>query len=161
MRTAWRICKTRHASNAFDGEGARLNGGRWNSTGVRVPYASESVALAALEVLAGVQKTAILAFYSLTSITFDEACIEVVPASSLPGNWRNYPASPGTQAIGDRWVAERRSLVLRVPSAIIEAESNFLINPAHPGFGSVEISTPVPFELDLGLLPPHPPNPSQ
>ncbi|MGH7658044.1 MAG: RES family NAD+ phosphorylase, partial [Gemmatimonadales bacterium] len=87
-------------------------------------------------------------------ITFDEACMGVVPASSLPGNWRNYPPSPETQAIGDLWIAEQRSLILRVPSAIIEAESNFLINPAHPEFRSVNISAPVPFELDLRLLPP-------
>lgn len=160
MRRGWRICKTRYADAAFDGEGARLNGGRWNSPGVRVAYASGSVALAALEVLVGVQKTTILASYLLTSITFDEACIEVVPADSLPGNWRSYPPPPEIQAIGDQWIARQSSLVLQVPSAIIQTESNFLINPAHPSFTAVKISAPSPFNLDIRLLSPHPPTPS-
>jgi RES domain-containing protein len=121
MPTVWRIAKTRFASSAFDGEGARLNGGRWNSVGVRVAYASDSIALATLEVLVGLQKSSVLASYALVSALFDEASVETLPLTSLPANWRNYPAAPHTQAIGDQWVVKQRSLVLRVPSAIVEA----------------------------------------
>ena len=63
MIAAWRLSKTRYAGTAFDGEGARLNGGRWNSVGTRVAYASASIALATLEVLVGLQDTAVLSFY--------------------------------------------------------------------------------------------------
>lgn len=152
MVSAWRISKSRYASIAFDGEGARLNGGRWNSVGVRVAYASQSVALAALEVLVGLQKSAALASYSLIGIQFDERWVETVPLAALPANWRGHPAPPETQAIGDRWILERRSLVLKVPSAIVELESNYLINPAHPEAARLVVSPPAPFELDARLL---------
>jgi RES domain-containing protein len=148
MPIIWRIAKSRFASSAFDGEGARLNGGRWNSVGVRVAYASESIALASLEVLVGLQNSSVLASYFLISAQIDEASVETLPLVSLPANWRNHPPAPDTQAIGDLWVVEQRSLVLRVPSAIVEAESNYLINPAHPDFGRIKASPPMPYAFD-------------
>ena len=151
MVTAWRIVKSRYGSTAFDGEGARANGGRWNSAGVRVAYGSGSVALATLEVLIGLQRTGVLASYVLTSAQFDEESVEVIAAESLPDHWRRYPAPPETQTIGDRWVIEQRSLALQVPSAIIPTESNYLLNPAHPDFASVAISAPVAFAFDERL----------
>jgi RES domain-containing protein len=149
--TLWRITKTRYAGSAFDGEGARLYGGRWSSVGVRVAYASESIALACLEVMVGLQNSKLLPSYSLISARVGEADVEVYPKTGLPANWRNHPPTADAQAIGDRWVAEQRSLVLRLPSVIIEAESNFLLNPAHPRFGSVTISAPAPFAFDPRL----------
>ena len=120
--------------------------------GVRVAYASESVALAVLEILAGTGKTSLLSSYSLMSARFSASAVEVLAAGELPGNWRNYPPPPDTQRIGDRWIAECRSLVLRVPSAIIETESNFLLNPLHPAFTSIECSAPMPFDFDPRLV---------
>lgn len=152
MVTAWRIAKTRYASTAFDGEGARLNGGRWTSTGIRVAYAAQSVALATLEVLVGLQKASLLPSYSLTSVQFEESQVEVLPLVSLPVNWREYPAPPKLQALGDQWATDSRSLVLQVPSAIIETEANYLLNPMHPSFASVTISAAVPFEIDARLV---------
>jgi RES domain-containing protein len=150
--TAWRIAKTRYANAAFDGEGARLNAGRWDSVGVRVAYASESVALATLEVLVGLHKSSLLAFYSVVSAEIDEATIETLPKAALTRNWRSYPPAPETQAIGDQWVLAQRSLVLKVPSAVIEAESNYLLNPAHPDFGTIRISAPRPYAFDAPLI---------
>jgi len=150
--TAWRLAKARHAATAFDGEGARLHGGRWNSLGTRVAYASDSVALATLEVLAHLQSTAVLQSYSLATIRFPEELVEVLDITALPKGWRRFPSPPENQAIGDQWIAERRSLVLRVPSAIIPTESNFLINPAHPGFANVVIERPERFTFDSRVL---------
>jgi RES domain-containing protein len=119
---------------------------------MRVAYASDSIALAALEVLAHLQSTAVLQSYSLVTIRFPEALVEVLPVESLPSGWRRYPSPPANQAIGDGWVAEARSLVLRVPSAIIPSASNFLINPAHPGFSEAVIDPPERFAFDSRLL---------
>jgi RES domain-containing protein len=152
VATLWRIVKTRYAGSAFDGEGARLYGGRWSSVGVRVAYASESIALATLEVMVGLQKSGLLPSYSLVSAQVDDAGVEVFPRASLPTNWRSHPPAPESQAIGDRWIVEQRSLVLSLPSAIIEAESNFLLNPAHPDFRRVRVSAPTAFVFDPRLL---------
>ncbi len=152
MITAWRLVKFRHAAGAFDGEGARLYGGRWNSPGTRVAYASDSIALAVLEVLAHLQSTAVLQSYSLAPLSFPEECLEVLETTGLPVRWRRFPSPPENHAIGDRWVAEGRSLVLRVPSAIIPAAANFLINPSHPDFGKVVVGRPERFAFDPRLL---------
>jgi RES domain-containing protein len=152
MINAWRISKSRYATTVFDGEGARLNGGRWNSVGTRVAYASESVALATLEVLVGLQDTAILATYSVTRTEFPEDLVEVLDRRTLPATWNRHPPSPETQKVGDVWVAQARSVVLKVPSAIVEAEHNYLLNPRHPQFGTVLVHAPKPFQLDLRLL---------
>lgn len=152
MITVWRIAKTRYAGTAFDGEGPRLLGGRWNTVGTRVAYASQSIALASLEVLVGLQKSALLASYSVTSARIDEALIETLAPASLPSNWRDHPPPPATQALGDLWVNEQRSLALKVPSAIIDTESNYLLNPAHPDSPSVVISPPEPYVFDVRLL---------
>jgi RES domain-containing protein len=150
--TAWRLVKPRHAAAAFDGEGARLYGGRWNSPGTRVAYASDSIALAVLEVLAHLQSTKVLQAYSLVSVGFPEESVEILDAGTLPGPWRRFPTPVENQAIGDRWVAEERSLVLRVPSAIIPAAGNFLINPSHPEFRRVVVGRPERFAFDPRLL---------
>jgi RES domain-containing protein len=150
--TAWRLVKSRHAAAAFDGEGARLHGGRWNSPGTRVAYASDSIALAALEVLAHLQSTAVLQAYSLVSLSFPEKTVEVLQATALPARWRRFPSPPENHAIGDQWVAEGRSLILQVPSAIIPTAANFLINPSHPDFGELVIGRPERFAFDARLL---------
>jgi len=150
--TAWRIVRRRWATNAFDGEGARLNGGRWSSPGTRVVYVSESIALAALEMLVHLGHEGVLPDYVLIPCTFDEGVAETVPSDQLPRNWRTYPASPALQAIGDAWVISGKSAVLRVPSAIIPLETNYLLNPAHPDFQSITIGAQVPFALDRRLL---------
>ena len=129
-----------------------MNGSRWNSVGVRVAYASESVALATLEVLVGLQESRTLDAYSIVSARIDETKVETLPRDTLPANWRTYPPPPETQVIGNQWVLDGRSVVLRVPSAIVDTESNFLLNPAHPEFRAITISTPTPYAFDSRLL---------
>ena len=152
MVSAWRITKTRYAKGAFDGEGARLYGSRWNSRGTRVAYASESVALATLEVLVGIQDAALLSAYSLIHVEFPERLVEVLDRMALPSSWKKHPPSVETQRVGDLWVAEARSVVLKVPSAIVEAEHNYLINPGHQDFTHVVIHRPERFRLDPRLV---------
>lgn len=154
MVQAWRIVKHRHADHAFDGEGARLYGGRWNSPGVPVVYVAESRALAVLEILARLQSRATLHSYVLIGVRFAGELVEHLSSDSTPEDWRTSPPLPETQACGDRWVREARSAVLRVPSVVIPSESNFLLNPAHPNFAKIEILKPTPFDLDPRLSEP-------
>jgi len=150
--TSWRIVKAKHAAAAFDGEGARVAGGRWNSPGVAMVYTSQSAALAALELLVHLGRSGILAEYVIFSCDFDDTAVETLKPSALPADWRMYPAPLALQQIGDRWVHELRSAVLNVPSAVVGGESNFLINPRHPDFGRIEFSDPHPFGFDPRLI---------
>jgi RES domain-containing protein len=150
--TAWRIVKARHATNAFDGEGARLAGGRWNSPGSPMVYAAGSAALAALEMLVHLGRAATLPAYVLIACSFDPALVSSLDRSRLPARWRSYPAPPELQLLGDEWLRSNTSPVLEVPSAVIPTESNYLLNPRHRHFASVALSLPEPFEFDLRLL---------
>jgi RES domain-containing protein len=152
--TAWRIVKAKHAATAFDGEGARLEGGRWNSPGAPVVYVSQSAALAALEVLVHLGKVSIMSAYVLIACSFDEAVVSRINNSRLPKNWRSYPAPPELQVIGDEWLKSGTSAVLQVPSAVIESDSNYLLNPQHRDFASIRTAKPQRFEFDLRLIRP-------
>jgi RES domain-containing protein len=129
---AWRLVKATNAADAFSGDGARRFGGRWNSIGVGVVYASESIALAALEILVGGAAIRLLDGYVKICVEFDSSLVQTV--TGLPRNWNACPAGVGTREIGDRWAKELRGLVLKVPSTVIPEENNFLINPTHPAF---------------------------
>jgi RES domain-containing protein len=117
-----------------------------------VAYASDSVALATLEILVHLRSTTVLASYSLASLRFPKELVEVVEVSAPPAQWRRFPAPPEIQGIGDRWVGELRSAVLRVPSAIIPSAHNFVLNPVHPDSARVKIDPPTPFAIDPRLL---------
>ena len=144
--------KSRYADAAFDGEGARIYGGRWNSPGTRMVYTAQSQALAILEVLVHLEKAGVLSSYSLCAAHFEEDLVEALDPEALPDSWRSYPPPSRLRAIGDVWVAEQTSAVLEVPSVIVDDESNYLIDPAHPDFSSISIGEPRPFEFDARLI---------
>ena len=152
MPTAWRLVKTRFASSAFDGEGARLYGARWNSPGVAIAYAADSPALAVLEVLAHLQSTRHLESYSMIGADIPDELIEDVDPAVLPSNWTAAPPPPEAQAVGDAWASMRRSAVLRVPSAVVPHSSIFLINPAHPDARRITVGKTEPFRLDPRVI---------
>lgn len=151
MKVAWRIVKEKHARTALDGEGAWRYGGRWNSRGIRVVYASATRSLAALESLVHLTPPIIFKYVAI-SVEFDEALLETTPDSALPADWTEEPPPPSTKGLGDRWVSEARSAVLEVPSVIVATESNYLLNPSHPDFGKIRVGKPQPFAFDPRLL---------
>ena len=151
MRTAWRLVKTRRIKDAFDGEGARLHGGRWNSPGKSAVYASETRALATLEVLAGLGGTSSLPDYSLIQLLFEDSLVEDVDMPALPPGWDARPPGAASQVIGDAWLAATTSAVLRVPSVIVPGEHNYVLNPAHPDFRAIVVRPPVSFSIDPRL----------
>ena len=104
MPTAWRIVKARYAEQAFDGEGARLYGGRWNSPGVRVVYASDSIALAALELLTQLNDATLLPKFVTIAAEFDAGLASELERPKLPRDWRSHPAPAELQQLGDGWV---------------------------------------------------------
>lgn len=148
--SAYRIVKTKWVSSAFDGEGARRNGARWNSVGTRMVYTAESRSLAALEVLVNLEGPA--RGFSLVRCEFPEDFVEVLAAANLPTGWQASPAPAALAALGDAWVVRGSSLVLSVPSALTPDERNYLLNPSHPNFAQITIHTPEPFLYDERLV---------
>ena len=146
MGQAWRIVKAKYAATAFSGEGAARTGGRWNSRGMRVIYASSTRALAALETLVHLNPPMKLR-YVIIPIKFTAGLVEKLPRAALPRNWRAEPPPASTQALGDKWLRESRSVLLAVPSVIMPDELNYLINPAHAAFRKLMIGTPTPLLL--------------
>lgn len=151
MPEAWRIVKEKHAASAFSGEGAAKTGGRWNSRGVPVVYASATKALAALETLVHLNPPVPFNYVAFR-LQFDDALVEKAPLNRLPADWRVEPPPPSTKAVGDDWVRDKRSAVLALPSVIIPGELNYLLNPAHPAFKRITIGKPEKFALDPRLL---------
>ncbi len=98
------------------------------------------------------QDAAILPAYSTIGVTFDDALVIPVNRSSLHKNWRQSPPPPEAQAVGDAWIDAAPSAILEVPSAVIEREHSYLINPAHKDFNLVATGPAVPYEFDSRLL---------
>lgn len=152
MLTGWRIIRPRYAASAFDGEGARLAGGRWNSPGVAVAYLAASRALAALELLVHLPAARVLDEYVCRGVEFDDALARRLESGELPANWRAEPEGlAATRAFGDAWVRSRETVVLQVPSFVVPEEANFLLNPAHPDFAKLALGPAEPFGFDPRL----------
>ncbi|PWB61773.1 MAG: hypothetical protein C3F14_11185 [Deltaproteobacteria bacterium] len=146
---AWRICKARHADTAFDGEGARREGGRWNPRGVPVVYSAASLALAALEQFVHISKAAAgISFLSFKVEIPAEVNVSELDIGALPPNWRAEPVPDETMAVGDAWIKARTSSVLRVPSVVIPEEFDYVLNPLHPEFRKIRIQSPKSFSFD-------------
>jgi len=151
MLTVWRIVKHKHAKTAFNGEGARLYGGRWNRPGTAMVYAAGSQSLAILEMLVHLDSPELLKKYLLFRVEVDESLVADLDRSVLPKNWKKDPAPMKVQAIGDAWIKSNESVALSVPSVLVPSESNFLINPRHPDFPKLSISKPLNFRFDTRL----------
>lgn len=150
--TAWRIVKQKKPPRkAFDGEGARLYGGRWNSPGTAMVYTAGSQALAALEMLVHLDNADLMGKYVFFEVTMEDALIRELAEADLPRNWRFDPAPTKLRRMGDAWVDSAVSVALCVPSVVIPAERNFLLNPKHPDFVKVKIGKPLPFRYDAPL----------
>ena len=150
--TLYRIAKKKYVDD-LSGAGARIYGGRWNHKGIGMLYTSEGRALATVEYLVHVPLSIVPSDLSIAFIEIPDDIIPTqVSTAQLPANWRDYPAPPELAKIGTRWAIESRSLLLRVPSAVIAGEFNVLINPAHTDIRHVEITHIEDCRLDQRLL---------
>ena len=113
-------------------------------------YTSATLSLALVEVLVHLPSS-ILPAYSAVPIEFDESLVTCVEPGLLPANWKDHPPPAETKAIGDRWVADARSPLLRVPSVVVPNEFNYVLNPSNPDFVQVRIGTAIPFPFDSRL----------
>lgn len=125
----YRIADSRHP--IWDGTGAAMIGGRWNSPGRPAIYGSLSYACAMLEILvhANIGRIPATHAYVVAEIP-DSVAIERPDALSLPSGWDGDDSSIARR-FGDQWLQEARSAVLVVPSVVARLEWNAVINPLH------------------------------
>jgi RES domain-containing protein len=144
----YRITKCMYTD--LSGLGAKLYGGRWNSEGRPMVYLTSSRSLGMLEALAHFSPTNLPTDYCMMTIDVPENFTELV-IKSLPKNWHEYPEQNSTKQIGNGFLQDKKYLLLRVPSAIVPDEYNYLLNPLHPEAASVKIISSQPFHFDPRL----------
>jgi RES domain-containing protein len=146
---AYRICKTKYLNTALLGFGAREYGGRWNNVGTGVVYLSDSISLATLEVLAHTDgHTVPDGPHSVITIEFPDDAFEVLDPNVLRPGWQSSPAPEYLAAFGDEWVATGEKPLLRLQSAIIPQEFNYLFNPNHALATQIKELNAQPFSFD-------------
>jgi RES domain-containing protein len=144
--TLYRITLTKYANRLF----APGTAGRWNSQGRFVIYTAGSAALACLENLVHRDAALLMAPYQLMNIEARETVsIMTLEEANLPENW--WDKLLVTRKIGDDWIQSLQSCILKVPSAIIQQEYNFLLNPAHPHFDLIKLASVQDFRFDRRL----------
>ena len=145
----WRIVKKKYAASAFDGEGSRRKGGRWTPKGAPAVYTAQTESLAALEQFVQIgDEGQFIKFVRFKVEVPDDIKVEDIDISSLPNDWRETPAPDTLRKYGTDWLARGESAVLRVPSALIASECNFILNPFHPEFKKIMIGNSGEFCYD-------------
>lgn len=136
----WRITRKNYASDAFSGEGARLYGGRFNSAGYPAVYTFGSLSLALLESLVQTNNREFFSSCVYFYADIPESIIQEYKTEKLPDGWDAKPCEPVSQQFGDEWLSAGKYAVLKVPSAVLPVEWNYVLNPNHPDFSKVDIS---------------------
>ena len=148
----WRI--TKPYPDKLSGMGGIYVSGRWHEKGHRIIYTSCTPSLAALEYLVHLDPTLAPSGLGLLQIDIpDDIAIQECDPSTLTSNWRQYfPIPMELQKFGTKWLAENRTAILAVPSAIIPIEKNYIINPAHPAMARITMVDEIDFSFDPRLL---------
>ncbi len=152
MIQSWRIVHTDYMASAFDGEGARLTGARWNSEGIPVVYTAGSLSLALLEMIVHLEMKKLLNYFKVIPIQFSSSLVQTIPLEKLSPFWNATPPLYSSQHMGDQWVRENRSAVLCVPSAVVPSEINYILNPQHPEFSNISIGEPIDLPVDPRIV---------
>jgi RES domain-containing protein len=146
------IYRLAHENYAHDlsGEGAKLYGGRWNSLGMTMLYATEYISLGVLEFmvnnrLANDQKPKLY----LIELEIPYTEVKTLSNLALKKNW--FDDVEYTQFIGDHFLQDAEIWILRVPSAVIPEEHNFIINPKHKRFNQLKLKKSYPYGIDNRL----------
>lgn len=145
----YRIARSIYAED-LSGTGARMVGGRWNSKGMALLYTAESRALAAMELAVRVDFSRKPKDLVMITISIPKDAKIIVP-DTLPEDWHQFPHRALTRQLGDDFALEGKGLILKVPSAVVKGDYNYLINPFHSGFKHVRILNTTPFNFDERL----------
>jgi len=117
-----------------------------------VVYTSDSPSLAVLESLGHADASQIVAEYVSIQLDLPHGIpTKILTVADLPSDWRDSPAPSALRKLGDAWALARTEAVLVVPSAILPAQNNFLLNPEHAAIKRLRPHAPEPFKFDPRL----------
>lgn len=140
-----------HFAEQMNGEGARLFGGRWNETGDACIYTSATRSLAILEYVANVRLENIPPALSITGYSVPAQLCRWIEKNDLPEDWQSIPPPLSTRSFGSRLLADKEYACFAVPSVIVPAEFNFILNPAAELFSQVKVISVEEFVLDIRI----------
>ena len=143
MIQAWRIGTDTplYLADDLTGAGAKHTGGRWNTKGNALVYASSSRALACLETLVHLGAGSLPLNRYLVRIDIPDDVWQkstVLELSAAPVGWDALPEGMVSLNFGNAWLASNASAILLVPSIVVPDEQNVLINPAHPDTATIK-----------------------
>lgn len=147
----FRLAKAKYAYD-LSGKGAEFGGGRWNSKGIAMLYTSDSRALCVTEIAVHTPLGIVPDNYNLMTIEIPDNSVFLLDFSLLPNNWNSFTYTANVKFIGDHFVTENKHLVLKVPSAVVQGDFNYLINPLHPDFRLIKILKAEAFIFDQRLF---------
>lgn len=148
----YRLSREKYA-NQLSGIGTSRSGNRWNSKGTEIIYCADSRALAMAEVSVHISLTALPKDFVMMEIYIpDFIKILSVGENDLFDRWNDFPHNYRTQKIGDIFIMENKYCILKVPSAVVKGDFNYLINPYHSDFKKVEINNFYKFPFDVRLF---------
>jgi len=147
----YRIAKCDYVAD-ISGTGARLYGGRWNSIGRPMVYLASSRSLAILEVLVHLSPAIFPGGFCLAQFDVPADNIVTLMPGDLPANWQDILSPNQLKKIGDKFLKEQKSLLLKVPSAIVPEEFNYLVNPMHPEASKIKLIKQQLFNFDERLV---------
>lgn len=130
----YRIVQDKERTKDLSGTGSFRFGGRWNSKGTYMLYTSETSSLAYLENLVHFDKILIPPQLYIVQLELHDASpISTLADAEYKGNWRKLSLLEN-QALGDRWMNDKKYIAIKVKSAINPIENNYLLNPLFPRF---------------------------
>ena len=146
----FRIAEEKYASSLT----ASGIAGRWNEDNELVIYTASSRALGTLEKIIRFNTINPKVLYKVMVLFVPDNpdFITEIKISKLPTNWREKSAYPDLRSIGSKWYFNKKSLILKVPSAVITKEFNYIINTKHPDFGQVKLSLMEDYFFDERLI---------
>lgn len=148
----FRLSRRKYAKE-LNGRGAAKSENRWNSKGVEMIYTAESRALAMAEVAVHLTLATLPGDYVMIEIEIpDSVKIKELKISELSDNWNINPPGTETQNIGNEFIDSKKECVLKVPSAIVKGDFNFLINPHHKDLKKIKIIKISDFPFDKRIF---------
>lgn len=133
------------------GTGAKLYGGRWNEQGVAVVYFASSRAMAIMELLVHLSGDDLERDYCLAVFEVPDDKTGLLKVEELPENWKEQKCEGYLKAVGSRFIVDGQNLLLKVPSVLVEEESNILMNPNHGDSKNVKLVAKRIFNFDRRL----------